>query len=190
MSTTGAKEADASPDFVIASYDAAAQATQAATRLQVAGIQATTVPDPSAVSSSVADEPPCICLQVRHRDVHKARGVLRAFRMLPHDAPGQILGPVDEADEESGAPALAPTDDAQTAASASSEESGGTSSDTDSPSGRGANRDAASSTDDEEQPADEAGNWMPSIGFGQMVAVGALLLALATAVFLWMNATG
>lgn len=170
---------DAAARTPLGQYTAPENGRAATIRLQTAGLWAVLETETereqedSNSRSGQRRSPSAAVLYVRSRDARKARGILRAFHVLPDNAPSSMpssLGepPVDE---------RAAGDGREERTEASPEASQERIPD-------GDNEDADAS----EEPSATA-DWMPRIRFVHMVIGGAVLLALATALFLWLSAS-
>jgi hypothetical protein len=111
--------------------------------------------------------PSAVVLCVRNRDTRKARGILRAFHLLPDDAPSSRPSSLGDAGKKGA------IDGRENHTGPSQERI---------PDGENEDADAS------EEPSAGA-DWMPHVRFGHMVIGGAVLLALATVLFLWLSAS-
>lgn len=168
---------DDSPARVaLGTYTDAERATQAEARLQTTGLWTAreAVPaaakPPAASNKTAADAAPeTVVLYVRPRDVRKAQGVLQAVHLQPDATP-------DAAAALRSVHRAAPT----TTTAGESDVESDTEPDT-------ATEPAPES--DAHPDTSASADWMPHIRFTHMVIGGAIVLALATALFLWMQAS-
>ncbi|PEN09487.1 hypothetical protein CRI93_01800 [Longimonas halophila] len=163
-------------------YAALGDARQAKTRLQAAGLWVvfeteTDHEEGGADDGSTQRNVPPAVLYVRNRDVRKARGILRAFHVLPDDT---LAPPQTSPNERPSKPNAR-----KEAASGNGEGSAGASPETAQERISEEENGGAEVSEEEGAVAD----WMPRIRFVHMVIGGAVLLALATALFLWLSAS-
>lgn len=160
-------------------YTAQEDGRAAKIRLQTAGLWAAFEtdtehePEDAEGSSKQRRSPSAAVLYVRNRDTRKAHGILRAFHLLPDDAPSSTPSSLGERPSTSNADERAAGDGREDRTEASQERI---------PDGDNEDADAS------EEPSAGA-DWMPNIRFGHMVIGGAVLLALATVLFLWLSAS-
>ncbi|MFO8233695.1 MAG: hypothetical protein R6U20_13680 [Longimonas sp.] len=179
ISSNGLPGSASGSDVVQMTYASEFRATQARTRLQVAGVWAEVVVQTVQEVSDDKPAPKQVHLRIRKRDIRKARGVLKAMHLLP------------EAD------AAASSSPMYLTSSASPEESDTSDSDT-SDSGATADRppkepdpptESASSdeeaTDDSADESAASESLIARVSFWQMMVWGAALLVLVTLLLLF-----
>ena len=171
----------------LGAYATASGVEQARSRLRTAGLWAVIEPVPASVvdgkdsahpESSEQTAGGVLC--IRARDERKARGILSALHRMPEEevsnrspsshAPtdGHVSAQLEDSQAIDGVPGISDTDTAHSDVS---------------------DDDADDATNDaaEENSTSE---WMAHVRFSHMVIGGAVILALATVLFFWMQAGG
>lgn len=174
ISSNGLPGSASGSDVVQMTYASEFRATQARTRLQVAGVWAEVVVQTVQEVSDDKPAPKQVHLRIRKRDIRKARGVLKAMHLLPEADAAASSSPMyltssaspEESDtSDSGATADRPPKepDPPTESASSDEEA----------------------TDDSADESAASESLIARVSFWQMMVWGAALLVLVTLLLLF-----